>query len=330
MIDSALTHKCDDCGRSFSRLVGLQLHRKEAHLEACNLGLPKPTGKNRPWRDDELNRLSGVELDMGTTSRINISLHDHFPHRTFGAIVSIRKSQCYRDAVGRAVELRATVDEDEGEEIIASIPDVPIVEMQLRKRLAELEYNPSPSVKAAINYSRESLMEGNATLGLNLLSREVYCQRSAPNPNISKDWWPKFVPKTRSQNRRQLYSQVQKLYKRSRKQATSVILDGAPIHTVFPNVDRTDEVFRGRFPRPSPPDGADFIHSPVGRMEIGYFSSEEISKCRDAMKKKNAPGPDKDVTMDVLLGLELPVLELLYNTWFVLKQVPGQEDTNIC
>ncbi len=49
-------YSCPDCDRAFSTLGGLQLHRRRRHPSAYNESLPRPTGRNRPWGDDELRR----------------------------------------------------------------------------------------------------------------------------------------------------------------------------------------------------------------------------------------------------------------------------------
>ena len=321
---TATSHVCDQCERAFTGLAGLQLHRKRKHPAAYNESLPRPTGKNRLLGADELTRLAGVELDLGTSKRINLVCHDHFQHRSVDAIATIRKSKRYKDILKVVVETRSLVDEQEaGEGAQAPEPFINIVEAQLRTRFDELEGDSSPAVRDTLAYTRTSLAEGNATIGLDLLSEEVYRPRKAPDSTSNpRKRGPDFAPTTRSQKRRQLYKQIQSLYQRNRKQAVGVILDGDPIQTVFPDVDRTDEVFRGRFARPSPPDDKVFNLVPGDTMNMGYITSEEISKCRSAMKKKNAPGPDKEVTMDLVLGLELTVLELIFNTWFALGQVP--------
>jgi len=58
-------------------------------------------------------------------------------------------------------------------------------------------------------------------------------------------------------------------------------------------------------------------------MELGYLTAEEISSCRSAIKRDTASGPDKAVTMEVVRALDLPVLELIFNTWLALGQVPA-------
>ena len=42
------------------------------------------------------------------------------------------------------------------------------------------------------------------------------------------------------------------------------------------------------------------------------------------------PGPDKEATIDVVLSLELPVLEILFNSWFVLSQIRLKRHTPSC
>ena len=55
---------------------------------------------------------------------------------------------------------------------------------------------------------------------------------------------------------------------------------------------------------------------------MSYITPAEIHAARSSMKKDNAPGPDRNATMDTVLSLELPALEILFNVWFVLGQVP--------
>jgi hypothetical protein len=193
----------------------------------------------------------------------------------------------------------------------------------LETRLAELEGDSSPAIRDAVAYTKHSLADGNASSGIDLLPLNVYMPTPKALPPTKGGRKPAFIASNRSQRRRQSYKFLQSMYKRNRKQAASIVLDDAPIHLKYPEVEITEKIFRGRFSRPSPPDEAAFTISRSERLDMSYITSNDIEKCRASMKKNNAPGPDREVNMDLLLRLELPVLELIFNTWFVLQQVPA-------
>jgi hypothetical protein len=224
----------------------------------------------------------------------------------------------------REIRSSRSISRETREEATTSTPDSSNVLERLTSRIAELKSGDySPSVEAILAYTERCLEDRNASSGLSLLPSEMYMPKPTSASKINRGMRTPFRPQNRTQRRRQHYQQVQLLYKRDRKQAAGVILDGSPLHVVQPDVEKVDEIFRSRFSRPSPPDDAEFISSPAGVLNMDYITAGEIQQCRDSMKKNNAPGPDRNITMDVLLALELPVLELLFNTWLALKQVPA-------
>jgi len=338
-------HPCPECDRAFSTLGGLQLHRRRRHPSAYNESLPRPTGRNRPWGDDELRRLASAEIEFGKPVNINQRLHDVFEHRTVQAISTIRKSARYRCILAKVVEDRqgAEVESDRQNEARASDSDdsLNLAVENLMKRVAELESDSSSTVRAVLAYARKSLADGDADSGIELLPPEICspvaprrrtCVRGtqksrntlAPTPPAASRRRTRVrrEPQNRDQRRRQHYKLVQNLYKSNKRLAAGVILDDQTVRPVYPPIEKIDEVFRGRFSRPSPPDNADFTVCPGEEMSMSYLTPAEIQAARSSMKKDNAPGPDRNATMDTVLSLELPALEILFNVWFVLGQVP--------
>ncbi|KAK8774009.1 hypothetical protein V5799_011458 [Amblyomma americanum] len=233
-------HTCPECGRAFTKKVGLSLHRRKAHYEEYNRAIDVTRSRPR-WTEEEEYLMARLEADLtltGAKRNINELLANRLNERSFDSIKSHRKSPRYKELV---VKLRSRLASGGGDcgapETIAGCTPPPsqptvnqtreAIEEELRALVAKpppTEYDGSRLWEIVQRYLGGETSRSGLSTAINSYVREAL-QKDHQKKGRSRPRPPK-KPESRRKAKKRLYAQTQERFKRKQGKCAREILDG--------------------------------------------------------------------------------------------------------
>lgn len=229
-------YPCPECPREFGTATGLGVHAKRAHPEFFNRRIHLERSRKR-WSDEELRLLARQEVDLirRGVRGVLAELVRLFPGRTIDGIKGARRKHDY------SVYLREAREEDEMEFVVSSGPLTACGSSSLAARECMLQSSYSDLDNCDPSWNVLMLKE---MIGLALAGQRfddvfsLWVEITFP-PELSSIGEEDFGPPCRNtlntrpvfcsgrrRDRRTAFADIQELWRRDRRAAVSVILDG--------------------------------------------------------------------------------------------------------
>ncbi|KAK8772261.1 hypothetical protein V5799_024495 [Amblyomma americanum] len=311
--DCSQHHTCPECGRAFTKKVGLSLLRRKAHYEEYNRAIDVTRSRPR-WTEEEEYLMARLEADLtltGAKRNINELLANRLNERSFDSIKSHRKSPRYKELV---VKLRSRLASGGGDcgapETIAGCTPPPsqptvnqtreAIEEELRALVAKpppTEYDGSRLWEIVQRYLGGETSRSGLSTAINNYVREAL-QKDHQKKGRSRPRPPK-KSESRRKAKKRLYAQTQERFKRKQGKCAREILDGE-VTAAVENPQLFLEEWRSVME--SVPTGtvSDVVEHEVEKQMINPYGTITAREIKAAM-----PSPGSAAGPDGLRGKEL-------------------------
>ena len=357
-----LEYKCDYCTMSFKTSVGRTQHVRLKHPKEYNELLIEQ--KSKKWIEIELKDMAELEAkyisERGNNRGVLDEIQKLFPNRTRAALYKIKQGEVYlafyNEAIRRYRE-NEQIEEEEEEMMWVMRPKIELdisdheplnLDQSLEIDIILEENNLKDNLRNVIqSYIDDTSPDDSKhrVMVVKYLNNEInwlelgkyFEGQSKKGPEKKEMKKPennyKPVKNNRSTRRRILYREVQRRFRKNRKETVRDLIEGqfeiSEKEEESPNLEDLYNVYIERLETVKgdlSPDIREVDEYQANCNGYGAFMEEEIREAIDSTDKETAPGPDSWKLTDVI-KISKQELTMLFNKWY-LDGAP--EEIKVC